>query len=749
MSNPFSSKETVYLHSDTAVSFGILSKEKITKTSKEESPVSLQVLKIEEDKNNVTINLKVNGKETKIVYEKKSMSKDNNLFIGWSYLILADEDYKQRDSNKEKAKVFLSEAIKSLNNEFVEIDTNGKPSPFAYYLISKYDLKISGMRSHRIELYHYFNKGDKLFEDFYRQLIYKEHNQLRKVMIAQKALEYYPNNTFFIELVANDIFNQKRYDDCIKFVSEKRKHFSDSEWSELDTLRITLIRSYNNQKMYAEALNELTTNIWAFNTDYTNLLKGTVYHSQKNYPEAIKAFEQAVIEDYVNHDACIIASYYLLECYLLNKDTYKLSNLIEGFILDDNQVYLFGHAPYKEKEIIKIFERVLASEDIDDRLLAKVKIMYAYVLQEGIEFGQSEKEILTKDEKEILEKALSLTEEAVPFCKDNVFANGFYSNLLRANENYDEAFDYKLRSVFKDQDSSSYYVGVELGETSEVYINNYPVHFKKLLTETDGSIRNYIDNSAFEYDIGALWKIKKYKQIVELYKIVNPHITNNSKIGEMSGFTGSGDWFDIAYSLSEVGDIKECVVIYERVLEDDSENSSVLNNLAIAYEKLGNYSKAKSFIQKAKKIAPEDEIVSRNYERLTSTKKEKASSIKKEVELSKTETNEPKVTIEGSVGYLMFGKQRVSVGNIQNVPFKLLQTLCPFGKPKAINAVYNLTNTERSKLKGLSLSTEEKIVQLQLRLKELQSFLRPKRIRVSLKFNKQDETVFLENSSRG
>lgn len=749
MSNPFSSKETVYLHSDTAVSFGILSKEKITKTSKEESPVSLQVFKIEEDKNNVTINLKVNGKETKIVYEKKSMSKDNNLFIGWSYLILADEDYKQRDSNKEKAKVFLSEAIKSLNNEFVEIDTNGKPSPFAYYLISKYDLKISGMRSHRIELYHYFNKGDKLFEDFYRQLIYKEHNQLRKVMIAQKALEYYPNNTFFIELVANDIFNQKRYDDCIKFVSEKRKHFSDSEWSELDTLRITLIRSYNNQKMYAEALNELTTNIWAFNTDYTNLLKGTVYHSQKNYPEAIKAFEQVVIEDYVNHDACIIASYYLLECYLLNKDTYKLSNLIEGFILDDNQVYLFGHAPYKEKEIIKIFERVLASEDIDDRLLAKVKIMYAYVLQEGIEFGQSEKEILTKDEKEILEKALSLTKEAVPFCKDNVFANGFYSNLLRANENYDEAFDYKLRSVFKDQDSSSYYVGVELGETSEVYINNYPAHFKKLLTETDGSIRNYIDNSAFEYDIGALWKIKKYKQIVELYKIVNPHITNNSKIGEMSGFTGSGDWFDIAYSLSEVGDIKECVVIYERVLEDDSENSSVLNNLAIAYEKLGNYSKAKSFIQKAKKIAPEDEIVSRNYERLTSTKKEKASSIKKEVELSKTETNEPKVTIEGSVGYLMFGKQRVSVGNIQNVPFKLLQTLCPFGKPKAINAVYNLTNTERSKLKGLSLSTEEKIVQLQLRLKELQSFLRPKRIRVSLKFNKQDETVFLENSSRG
>lgn len=746
MSNPFNSKETVYIHSDTAVSFGVLSKE----TNREESPISLQVLKIEEDKNKVTLNLKVDKKETKVVYEKKSMSKDNNLFVGWSYLILADEDYKHRDSNKEKAKVFLSGAIKSLNNEFVEIDTNGKPSPLAYYLISKYDLKISGVRSHRIELYHYFNKGDKLFEDFYRQLIFKEHNQLRKVMIAQKALEYYPSNTFFIELIANDIFYQKRYDDCINFIKEKRKYFSDSEWSELDTLRITLIRSYNHQKMYTEALNELTTKIWAFNTDYTNLLRGTVYHHQKNYPEAIKALEQVVIEDYVNHDACIIASYYLLECYLLNKDTYKLSNLIESFVLDDNQVYLFGHAPYKEKEIIKIFERVLASKDIDDRLLAKVKIMYAYDLQEGLEFGQSVREPLTKDEKEILEKTLSLVKEAIPFCRDHVFANGFYSNLLRVNENYDEAFDYKLRSIFKDKDDCSYYVGVEIGETSETYINNYPAHFKNLLDETDGSILNYIESSAFEYDIGGLWKHKKHKQIVELYKIVNPHITDNSKIGEMSGFTGSGDWFDIAYSLSEVGDIKECAIVYERILADDKENSSVLNNLAITYEKLGNISKAKSLIQKAKKIAPEDEIVNRNYERLTSVKRGKEiSSTKKEVELPKTENKEPKAVTEGSVGYLVSGRQKVAVGGAKNVPFKLLEALCPFGKPKAINAVYNLTNTERSKLRGLDLSLEEKMEQLQLRLKELQYFLRPKRIRVSLKFNKQDETVFLEDSSRG
>lgn len=751
MANPFYIPETIFLHPDTAGSFGILAKSEAKDPVKEVKKVvsiPVQVLNIEDTQKKVVVTLKLEDKEVKITYEKNALNRMKSLFIGWAYLLIGEQDYKTRDENKAKAKEYLKEAAKPVRDEEEGPDDDDEPSPLAHYLLSKYDLEISWVRSHRLELYHHFNKGKPLFRDFYHQLIYREPNQLRKIMIAQKALEFYPNDWFFIELVANDLFHQKRYIDCIDFIKDRRKHFSDDEWVQMDTLRITLIRAYNQEKMYTEALDELKTKIEAFSTDYTNLLKGTVYHHQKNYPEAIKAFEQVVIEDYINHDAAIIATYYLLECYLLNKDTYKLANIINSFALDDHQVYLFGHEPYKEKDIIKMFERVLTSKEIDDRLLAKVKIMYAYMLQEGLQFGQGEKQILTKDEKEILEKCLSLVKEAIPFHQDDVFANGLYSNLLYANDENNEAMDYKLRSVLRGD--STYFVGAELAETTEDYMDNYPARFKKLLAETGGAIPSYIESSAFDYDVGGLWKNKKYKQVVELYKMVKPHISDNSKIGQMSGYTSAGDWFDIAYSLSEVGDTKESTAIYERLLQKDEENSSVLNNLALEYEKAGELGKAKALIQRAKKLEPEDEIITKNHTRLTSVQKAKTTTpSKKEVELPKIESNEPKAVIDGSLGYLVIGKQKVAVGAAKNVPFKLLQALCPFGKPKAINAVYNLTNTERSKLKGRDLSMEQKMEQLQLRLKELQAFLRPKHIRVSLIFNKQDETVFLEDNSRG
>ncbi len=751
MANPFYIPETIFLNPDTAGSFGILAKSEAKDPVKEEKEVvsiPVQVLKIEEAEKKIVVTLKLEDKEVQISYKKTELNRMKNLFIGWAYLLISDEDYKTRDENKKKASEHLKEASKPVRDEEEGPDDDDEPSPLAHYLISKYDLNISWAKSHRLELYHHFNKGKALFRDFYHQLIYREPNQLRKIMIAQKALEYYPNDGFFIELIANDLFHQKRCLDCIEFITERRKHFSDNEWVEMDTLRITLIRAYNQEKMYTEALEELKTNIRAFSTDYTNLLKGTVYHQQKNYPEAIKAFEQVVIEDYINHDAAVIATYYLLECYLLNKDTYKLSNIINSFTLDDHQVYVFGHEPYKEKEIIKMFERVLASKEIDDRLLAKVKIMYAYMLQEGLQFGQGSKEPLTKDEKEILDKCLTLVKEALPFHKENIFANGFYSNLLSANGNNEEAMDYKLRSVLKGD--STYYVGAELGETHDYYMNSYPAHFKKLLGDDNGSILNYIENLAFEYDIGGLWKHKKYKQIVELYKIVKTHIPSNSRFGEMSGFTGSGDWFDIAYSLSETGDTKESITVYENILKTDTENPSVLNNLAIAYEKLGDMKKAKMHIQKAKKLAPEDEIVSRNYSRLTSIKKTaEVTSSKKEVEMPKQENSEPSTVVEGSTGYLVLGKQKIVIGPAKNVPFKLLEALCPFGKPNAVSAVYNQTKTERSKFKDTNLSLSEKERQLRLRLKELQEVLKPKRIRVSLVFNSKGETVFLEHNSRG
>lgn len=749
--NPYIIRDTIYLDSDTVHSFGLSEVTKIKELSEgKEIAYAVQVDKVEEDKNKITVTLDIESKEVQVFYKKSDLNKMTSLFIGWAYLLVGEQDFKNRNVYKEKATEYLKIALKPVKDNEDDLVGEEEPSPLAYYLVSKYDIKISWLRSYRIELYRHFNKDKKLFSDFYRQLIFRENNQLRKIMIAQKALEYYPTDGFFVEIIANDIFFQKHYLDCINFIRERKKFFLSDDWTEMDTLRITLIRALMSEEKYEEALEELKTKIWAFGTDYTNLLKGAVYHQQKNYTESIKAFEHVVIEDYVNHDACVIASYYLLECYLLNGDSYKLSNLISSFVLGENQVYLFGHEPYKEEEIINMFERVLSSKELDERLLAKVKVMYAYVLQEGLQFGQTPVGPLTTDEKEILEKCLELVRSAIPFYKEHVFINGFYSNLLRAHGDNEKALDYRLRAIFNDKGESMYYVGAELKEAGQSYLSSYPSHLKKLLVESNGALENYTENLGFDFDLGALWNHKKYKQIQELYKFVEPHIQSNSRFGEISNHTDAGDWFHIAYALSEVEDIKGSIAIYEKILGEDAENSSVLNNLAIAYEKQGELGKAKNYIKTAKKLAPEDETIERNYSRLNSVKKTKEIlSAKKEVEQPKSENSDPKAITEGSNGYLILGKEKILIGPSKNVPFKLVQALCPFGNAKAVSAVYGQTNTERSKLRDVSLSLSEKEVQLRHRVKELQEILRQKRIRVSLQFNSRDQTVFLEYHSRG
>jgi hypothetical protein len=88
---------------------------------------------------------------------------------------------------------------------------------------------------------------------------------------------------------------------------------------------------------------------------------------------------------------------------------------------------------------------------------------------------------------------------------------------------------------------------------------------------------------------------------------------------------------------------------------------------------------------------------------------------------------------------------KIEIGPAKNIPFKLIETLCPFGTPKATNAVFNGTNTERSKYKTEQLSLLQKQDILRNRIKELQEILRIKKVKVQLVFNENDETTFLKH----
>lgn len=100
--------------------------------------------------------------------------------------------------------------------------------------------------------------------------------------------------------------------------------------------------------------------------------------------------------------------------------------------------------------------------------------------------------------------------------------------------------------------------------------------------------------------IAELWKEKDYAHIVEVFDI-SPSLQEDMQI------------FEVAYALAEKGHASESEKVYEELLNNDPDNSSVLNNLHIIKKNKEQFEEAWRLIQRAKEISPKDEIISRNF----------------------------------------------------------------------------------------------------------------------------------------
>lgn len=100
--------------------------------------------------------------------------------------------------------------------------------------------------------------------------------------------------------------------------------------------------------------------------------------------------------------------------------------------------------------------------------------------------------------------------------------------------------------------------------------------------------------------IEELWKEKDYAHIVEVFDI------STSLQEDMQTF-------EVAYALAERGRTSESERVYEALLENAPNNSSVLNNLHIIKKNKDQLEEAWRLIQRANEISPKDEIISRNF----------------------------------------------------------------------------------------------------------------------------------------
>ncbi len=101
--------------------------------------------------------------------------------------------------------------------------------------------------------------------------------------------------------------------------------------------------------------------------------------------------------------------------------------------------------------------------------------------------------------------------------------------------------------------------------------------------------------------IDDLWEGKDYSHIVEVYDI--PGLEPRQSLYS----------FELAYALFEKRRPVDAERIYEAILANKPRNSSALNNLHIIKKNKDQIEEAWKLIQKAKRVAPTDEIIDKNF----------------------------------------------------------------------------------------------------------------------------------------
>lgn len=721
----------------------------------------IEVEKINENEKQIELSLIVKDNKAKenkreIIVSKTTMTKREATLVGWCYIFLYekedtrttfDKDKGLKDEYKKKARHFLYEAIKNEDSFF---DGDEPQSAIPYFLISKHNLYEEEGRV--LPMLYRGSRCPDIFHNFYWELFRFEKDKIRKLDIAKKVLKQYPNedNEYYIDFITNDLFDKGKTKEAKKFLNEQIAKIKKTDWqSGYSHLKITVLNVLLAEKDYIQAEKLLDRPIFNKSTDA--FFRGKVYFEKGDYKKAIESFKETISYSTRDDDDTQVSYHYLLACYSKIKDLGEIKDIIENAKLCHQEFTVFYPIDYRYEDFVEKTLKELLKLKLDDLLKIRIRGLLAFVQTSNLPTptgNDGEEKLLralTKKEKILVGKIEKDIKEVIDYYPDDKLFNAVYSNILYLKKDFDNSFRHKLRGVEGISSSQTFFsLWVKMSDVSENFLTNYSDVVKDVIENYGVSVYDYIEHQ-FNEDIGSLYEKKRFTQIKKLYEYVKADINNLPSIGEYS-YAGGG-LFELGYALSESGDEKEARVVYEAYLEGHSKSSSVLNNLAIIYEKERELEKAKKFIKEAKDIAPDDEVVERNYNRIFASKEKPQEKQRQPSEKSIQKKTDPQIStkIENNNGFLMLNGGKIEIGPAKNVPFKLLQTLCPFGTPKAINAVFNGTNTERSKYKTEELTLPQKQDILRNRVKELQEILRAKKVKVQLVFNTNDETTFLQH----
>jgi hypothetical protein len=361
-----------------------------------------------------------------------------------------------------------------------------------------------------------------------------------------------------------------------------------------------------NSNQFEIAENNLKNeDIRFFNGNYNkDFFEGVILYYKKDFVNAEISFKEAILYDEERESGSVkVSTIFYLLCLLHLKRDYLASSFIYNLqplkLKDESNEWIDNfNIPEKQEGLISGLEKLKLNEE------QKASLLYYKTCLIG------EKRTMTREDATKIIK--NLKEIKLGYSRE--FEYQFYlSTAFYTLGSYDKAYEHKIRASFVKAEDTYVEPLANIEKTSEEFKNGLIKTIKKYVEEdARNKPDNYIESELSEV-VDYFWEKKRYFLIAELYH----YVEDNSEL-----YLPDEYLFHFGYSLKENDEPEEAKKCYERSLENKNKSSSVLNNLAIIYEKEGNLKRAKELILEAFSLTDgSDEIVNRNKVRLIAPKK--------------------------------------------------------------------------------------------------------------------------------
>lgn len=343
------------------------------------------------------------------------------------------------------------------------------------------------------------------------------------------------------------------------------------------------------------------------------------------------------------HDYILIGWFYIVyyKNFTENGEHYK--NTAKEFLIKSIKKgvnsclphYLLANYPLNYVEGINRLDSLYSALDVYDDTFPdfyslvykkdKYKIRAVRVLKKGLEkfptsfilnYHLSNYLIRKKNYKEALKFLRNINLKEYKDYGDRLLI-GPFSNVFMCNLNlgdFSDSMIMKLKYLkcrIYDRVSETF-MDISLKDCTKTFIKNYKNRIEEIFFEKKELKEIYVKEQ-LPLDIEDLFSMKRYDVIKSLYFYLREDID----------FDNSDYLFEIAYSLKKEEYVDEAEIIYNKILESEPKNTSVLNNLAIIFEGKGELDKAIDLIKKAKDLDQKDIVIIDNFNRIAGLVKHK------------------------------------------------------------------------------------------------------------------------------